>query len=138
MSILSAQQAHLLSAIQFHPLIEWRYTPTKGRGVFAKQDLAPDLLIECSPVVIFPASDLLSDPHKALKLHQHIFWWSDIRGQEHALGWGYLALYNHSDEPNIELSEGPLPDTMQVKTLSMVTAGQELVFDYGETWFQKA
>lgn len=123
--------------LQAHPLIEWRSAPGKGLGVFAKQDLAADTLVECSPVIIFPASNLLPDPAKNIKLHQYLFYWSAITDQEYALGLGYLALYNHSDSPNIELSDGLAPETMQVRTLRPVAAGTELVFDYGETWFQK-
>lgn len=117
-------------------LIEWRDSPGRGRGVFARQDIQKGTVVESSPVIVLPDSEFLDGKTEDIKLHQHIFWWSDEVGKETALGWGYLALYNHSEKsPNVEMETGKRPETMDVRAIRDIRKGEELVFDYGDVWF---
>jgi SET domain-containing protein len=48
-----------------------------------------------------------------------------------------LVIYNHSSNPNVELEDGPDPDTMSVIALRDIKAGEELTYDYDtDLWFE--
>ena len=128
----------LILANQYHPNIEWRRVPGKGRGVFARRDLPAGTCVEWAAISLFPAASLPQGEHRDnLALH-HVFTWGTEPGREKAYAWGTLALYNHSTTPNIEMQDGPVPDSMAAVALRDIAAGEELCFDYGHTWFEPA
>ncbi|RKH47281.1 SET domain-containing protein-lysine N-methyltransferase [Corallococcus sp. AB049A] len=119
-----------------HPNVEWRLVPGKGRGVFARRFLPKGTLVEWAPISRFPASDLKPVDHRDCQAHHHVFTWGAEPGREKAYAWGMLALYNHSKTPNVELIDGPLPDTGAAVALRDIQPGEELCLDYGITWFE--
>jgi SET domain-containing protein len=127
----------LIASTQYHPNIEWRFIPGKGRGVFARRFLAKGTLVECSPISRFPASDFKHADYRECQALHHVFTWSAEPGREKAYGWGLLALYNHSPTPNVELTDGPIPDTGAMVALRDIQAGEELCCNYGYTWFEE-
>jgi SET domain-containing protein len=49
---------------------------------------------------------------------------------------GYIMLYNHSAEPNIELESDLNAKTITAMAIKNIKAGEELTWDYGcEIWF---
>ncbi|MDQ6830935.1 MAG: SET domain-containing protein-lysine N-methyltransferase [Gemmatimonadota bacterium] len=120
-------------------MVRWEMRPGKGRGVVAAKDIPAGTEVERSPVIIVPDADLLDRGSDLTVLDQYLLYWDDDEGREHAMGGGLLMFYNHSSHPNIELEDGPEPDTMSVITLRVVVAGEELCYDYDiALWFTPA
>ena len=93
-------------------LVTWRAIPGKRRGVVAVRDCAAGTELERSLVIFVPDREVV-------------------------MGTGLLMIYNHSANPNVELEDGPDPDTMSVIALRDIKAGEELTYDYDtELWFE--
>ena len=118
-------------------LVAWRMIPGKGRGVVAMRDCPAGTEVERAPVIPVPRAEVFRRPGAPTTLEQYLLAWEEGEpGRELALGCGLLMVYNHSAEPNVELRDGPEPETMSVVTLRDVAEGEELVYDYGvELWF---
>ncbi|MFL5580087.1 MAG: SET domain-containing protein-lysine N-methyltransferase [Gemmatimonadaceae bacterium] len=118
-------------------LVAWRLVPGKGRGVVATRTIPAGTEVERAPVIPVPRAEVFRRPTSPTVLEQYLLAWEeDEPGRELAMGCGLLMVYNHSAEPNVELRDGPEPETMSVVTLRDVGAGEELVYDYGvELWF---
>ena len=125
----------LIAANQYHPNVEWRRVPGKGRGVFARKDLPRGSIIEWAPISRIPMGDFKHADHRESQALRYTMTWSTEPGREKALCWGFLTLYNHSDTPNVEMNDGPVPDSGAAIALRDIQAGEELCFDYGYTWF---
>ena len=118
-------------------LVSWRVIPGKGRGVVAVKAVRKGTELERSPVIYVPERDLVEREEPATVHDQYLLWWSDDPDRELVMGCGFLMLYNHSSRPNIELTDGPEPDTMSVVALRDIKAGEELAYDYDtELWFE--
>lgn len=98
--------------------------PGKGKGVFTREAIPADTVIEVSPVIVMPASDR---PHldKTL-LHDYIFEWQD--GCCMALG--LIPMYNHSYKSNCEYFMDYEDRTIMVKTVIRIQPGEELTINY--------
>lgn len=118
-------------------LVTWKPIKGKGRGVVAVKACKKGAELERSPVIFVPDSDLVDRAHPDTVHDQYLLYWSDEPDREVAMGCGMLMLYNHSSDPNIELDDGPDPDTMSVIALRDIKAGEELRYDYGvDLWFE--
>jgi SET domain-containing protein len=119
-------------------LVTWRPIRGKGRGVVALTNCAAGTELERAPVIIVPAEDLLEFEHRDTVLDHYLLFWSDEPGKEVAMGCGLLMIYNHSDAPNVEFTDGPQPNTMSVVALRDIKAGEELTYDYDvPLWFDQ-
>jgi len=118
-------------------LVGWRAIPGKGRGVVALRDVAAGTEVERAPVIPVPHAQIFQRPGSPTVFEQYLLAWEeDEPGHELAMGCGLLMVYNHSSTPNVELRDGPEPETMSVIALRDVKAGEELTYDYGvELWF---
>lgn len=76
-------------------LIEVRWTPSKGRGVFAREFIAKGTIFERVPVLVMPAHEVLTEEETVLS-HYVFEWGKDTV----ALALGFGSLYNHSYAPN--------------------------------------
>jgi SET domain-containing protein len=112
--------------------------PGKGKGVFTREAIPADTVIEVSPVIVMPASDR---PHldKTL-LHDYIFEWQD--GCCMALG--LIPMYNHSYNSNCEYFMDYEDRTIMVKTVTRIQPGEELTINYNgdfdnrkKVWFDQ-
>lgn len=120
-------------------IVGWRPVAGKGRGVIALRACAAGTEVERAPVIVVPAADLLERQDGRTVLDEYLLYWSDEPEKEVAMGGGLLMFYNHSDEPNVEFTDGPEPETMSVIALRDIVAGEELTYDYGvELWFTPA
>lgn len=127
--------ARRVAQLQHHPNVEWRFVPGKGRGVFARRALARGSVIEVAPVTFFPESHVPTASYDDNAIRPYIFTMEGGPGRENGLCWGFLALYNHSRDPNMHIDDGPVPDTFAAVALRDIAAGEEICFDYGWTWF---
>ena len=106
-------------------------SPGKGRGVFTREPIPNDTVIEFSPVIVMPSSDR---PwlDKTL-LHDYIFEWGEDRKQC-AMALGLIPIYNHHYTSNCEYFMDFTDQTMIVKTIRDVLAGEELTINYNGDW----
>ena len=104
---------------------------SKGRGVFTKQKIEADVLIEESPVIVMSAEDrILLD--KTL-LHDYIFEWG-INKDKCCMALGFVPLYNHNYESNCEYFMDYDDEIIQIKTMRPIEKGEELTINYNGNW----
>ena len=103
----------------------------KGRGVMAAIDLAAHTLIETAPVIVMEAKDrLLLDQ---TLLHDYIFEWGESKTQC-CMALGLVPMYNHSNKSNCEYFMNYADETIDIKTMEDVKAGDELTINYNGNW----
>ena len=104
---------------------------TKGRGVFTKEKIDANMVIEKSPVIVMTAEDrVLLD--KTL-LHDYIFEWG-INKDKCCMALGLVPMYNHSFESNCEYFMDFEEETIQIKTIRVISKGEELTINYNGNW----
>ncbi|MBS1566246.1 MAG: SET domain-containing protein-lysine N-methyltransferase [Bacteroidetes bacterium] len=105
-----------------------------GRGVFSAEDIPADTVIEVAPVIVMSAADrLLLD--KTL-LHDYIFEWGPMQ-EQCCMALGYVPVYNHSYHSNCEYEMDFDEQTISVKTMRDIRAGEELFINYNGDWDNK-
>ena len=106
-------------------------SPGKGRGVFTRERIPANTVIEISPVIVMPAEDRIH-LDKTL-LHDYIFEW----GKEEAqccMALGMVPIYNHSYKANCEYFMQYDDETILVKTVRVVGKDEELFINYNGDW----
>jgi uncharacterized protein len=103
----------------------------RGRGVFALTDLARNVVIEIAPVIVMEKKDrpLLDQT----LLHDYIFEWGGSK-EQCCMALGYVPIYNHSYQSNCEYEMDFEKQTITVKTVREVKAGEELFINYNGDW----
>jgi uncharacterized protein len=106
-------------------------TESKGRGIFTNKLIAADTVIEIAPVIVMSGEERkLLD---ATKLHDYIFEWGEQKNQCcMALGW--VPVYNHAAKSNCEYFMDYENETMFIKTVRSISAGDELTINYNGDW----
>lgn len=102
-------------------VLEVRQSPGKGRGVFAKIDIAKGETFERVPVLVFETSDL-----ETSDLMDYAFIWGK---KTIAIALGYGSLYNHSFTPNARYYDGP-GRTKVFMAIKNIKAGDEILINY--------
>lgn len=106
-------------------------TDAMGRGVFTSENLEEDAVIEVAPVIVMSAND-----RKLLDqtlLHDYIFEW-DLHRQECCMALGYVPVYNHSYASNCEYIMDFDTQTITIRTVRFIKAGEELFINYNGDW----
>ena len=106
-------------------------TAQKGNGVFTSESISVDCIIEVSPVIVMPSSDR-EHLDKTL-LHDYIFEWGPLK-DKCAMALGYIPVYNHSYSSNCEYFMDFEAETIFVKTVRDIKAGEELTINYNGDW----
>lgn len=102
-----------------------------GRGVFTSEALEADSIVEIAPVIVMNAQDRqLIDQ---TTLHDYIFEWGNDQ-QKCCMALGYVPVYNHSYTANCEYDMDYAHDTITIKTVRFIKAGEELFINYNGTW----
>lgn len=112
------------------PILYISDSTEKGRGVFTSADIPANTTIEISPVI-----ELSKEDRKTIeqtKLYYYIFEWGKNR-KKGALGLGYVSMYNHSYNANCEYEMDYDENTIAVKTIKKINAGEELFINYNAT-----
>jgi uncharacterized protein len=113
------------------PILYIRKVKGKGRSVFASEDIAAATIIEVAPVIVMKKADrLLLD--KTL-LHDYLFEWGHNKTQC-CMALGYVPIYNHSYRSNCEYEMDFDTDTITVRTVRFIAAGDELTINYNGVW----
>lgn len=99
----------------------------RGRGVFTQAALEKGQLIEIAPVIVLTARERkLIDQ---TLLHDYIFEWGDERTQC-CMALGYVPLYNHAYDSNCEYEMDFKKQTISIKTVKSIQAGEQLFINY--------
>ena len=102
-------------------------SPAKGRGMFTNELILANTIIEIAPVIVMPAADrLLLD--KTL-LHDYIFEWGTDKTQC-CMALGFVPIYNHSYNSNCEYFMDYSTNTIMLKTVKNIEAGEEVFINY--------
>jgi len=99
----------------------------KGRGMFAKKDIAANTVLEISPIIELNIKD-----RKIIEetiLGHYIFEWGNSH-RKGAMALGYVAMYNHSYDANCVYEMEFEEQRMTVKTCKPVKKGEQLFINY--------
>ena len=103
----------------------------KGRGVFTKQDIPANTIIEISPVVVMSAEErILLDQ---TLLHDYIFEWGKD-SKQCCMALGYVPVYNHSYQSNCEYEMDFENEIIKIKTIRLIKEREELFINYNGDW----
>ena len=103
----------------------------KGRGVFTKQNIPANTIIEISPVVVMSAEErILLDQ---TLLHDYIFEWGKD-SKQCCMALGYVPVYNHSYQSNCEYEMDFENEIIKIKTIRLIKEGEELFINYNGDW----
>ena len=116
--------------------VEIRTSPGCGRGVFAREAIAPGTLIEAAPVIILPAADCPA-LDRTIIYDYYFHWDGDPDGEGRgALGLGFVTLCNHSSPPLARVHRNHARLTLDLIAIAPIEPGEEVTIDYGcELWF---
>jgi uncharacterized protein len=98
----------------------------KGRGVYATRHFARGDVIDDCPVLVMP---YLSRTHIT---DSYAWSWQ----QDQGLCLGISSLFNHSPKPNTSSRRFYPQRRMVFRALRCIRAGEEILIDYGSTWFE--
>jgi len=98
-----------------------------GRGVFTNAVIAADTVIEIAPVIVMTMTD--REKLDQTLLHDYIFEWGE-GNKECCMALGYVPMYNHSYSSNCEYEMDFEVQTITVKTMRSIKAGEELFINY--------
>ena len=103
----------------------------KGRGIFTKEFIPAETVIEIAPVIVMPKENR---PHLDLTLlHDYIFEWGPDKHQC-CMALGMIPIYNHSYKSNCEYFMDYAEETIMVKTVKDILAGEEVTINYNGDW----
>ena len=103
----------------------------KGRGVFTKNDILANTIIETAPVIILSETD--RKKVEETKLFFYIFEWGKDAKQG-ILALGYVSMYNHSSPSNCEYEMDYKAQTISVISMRDIKAGEEITINYSAGW----
>jgi uncharacterized protein len=113
------------------PCLHIAPTENMGRGIFTSANLRKNTIIEIAPVIVLSAADRkLIDQ---TLLHDYIFEWGDKKKQC-CMALGYVPIYNHSYKSNCEYKMDFREETITIKTVRAIKAGEELFINYNGDW----
>jgi len=106
-------------------------TEGKGRGVFTRERIPANTIIEIAPVIVMQQTDR-EHLDKTL-LHDYIFEWGHNK-DKCAMALGLIPVYNHSYKSNCEYYMDFDDDLMMIKTVRAIKNGEELTINYNGDW----
>ncbi|RYY71761.1 MAG: SET domain-containing protein-lysine N-methyltransferase [Chitinophagaceae bacterium] len=106
-------------------------TSSKGRGVFTKEAIDEDTIIEIAPVIVMSADDR-THIDKTL-LHDYIFEWGPEK-TECCMALGLIPIYNHSYSSNSDYFMDFEEQMIVIKTVRAINAGEEITINYNGDW----
>jgi uncharacterized protein len=110
-------------------------TEHKGRGVFTRQAIKKGTVTETAPVIVMTAEE-----RKLLDqtlLHDYIFEWQPGGEEMCCMALGWVPIYNHSYTSNCEYFMEYDDQTIFIKAIRDIKAGEELTINYNGPWNDK-
>lgn len=111
--------------------IEVKKSQIEGRGVFAKEDIKSNEVIEISHFTT------LKQPFSQIddKLKEYVFSWpKNVWGGKSVIVWGFASIYNHSDNNNVDWVTDEENNLFKFFTIKDIKKGEEICSDYGEAY----
>lgn len=129
---MSADHDDIIPLKQHSLALELRNDPVKGRGVFTKEALERNVLVEISPILHFNHKEY--EAHgKYTVLDHYTYCWPG--GFALALGLG--SMFNHDREPNVGFIRDIPNKLIRYVTLRNIAQDEELCISYGNhLWFE--
>lgn len=118
-----------------HPDIEVRASDVHGFGVFACQPIDAGVLLEECHFFDVPMENYRRIEFVCPEFAANFYCWPLGGRETAALLLGNGSIYNHSDQPNTEISCDARRRLYVFKTLQPIGADQELFVSYGEFWW---
>lgn len=106
-------------------------TSKMGRGVFTDRPIEAGTIIELAPVIVMEAEHrLLLDQ---TPLHNYIFEWGK-KAEQCIIALGLVSIYNHAFQSNCDYDMYFDKDSIAVKAVREIAAGEELFINYNGSW----
>jgi uncharacterized protein len=117
--------------------IEIRTSPGRGRGIFAREPIAPGTLIETAPVIVLSSPDCPT-LDQTIIYDYYFHWDGDPDGEGRgALALGLVTLCNHSSRPRARVERNHARLTLDLVAIRQIEPGEEVTIDYGcALWFE--
>ena len=106
-------------------------TVEKGRGVFTRERIPANTVIELAPVIVMESKD--REYLDKTLLHDYIFEWGKNK-DKCAMALGLIPIYNHSYKSNCEYFMDFEDASIMVKTVRVIENGEELTINYNGDW----
>ncbi|MBL0183484.1 MAG: SET domain-containing protein-lysine N-methyltransferase [Chitinophagaceae bacterium] len=103
----------------------------KGRGVFTRERIPANTIVEIAPVIVMDKKDR-EHLDKTL-LHDYIFEWGKLKDRC-CMALGLVPIYNHSYKSNCEYFMDFEDDSIMIKTVRIIEKGEELTINYNGDW----
>lgn len=103
----------------------------KGKGVFTEKPIPAHTIVEIAPVIVLSEKD--RKQVEKTKLFFYIFEWGDDIKQG-VVGLGYVSMYNHTSPSNCEYEMDYKKETITIKSMRPIEAGEELTINYSAGW----
>ncbi|KAI8889877.1 protein methyltransferase [Backusella circina FSU 941] len=113
--------------------LELRNDPVKGRGVFTKDIIASNTLVEISPVLLFNPTEYANHGKHTILDHYTYCW----PGGYYGLALGLGSMFNHNSTPNVGFIRDFNNKLIRYVTLREIQPEEELCISYGNhLWFE--
>jgi len=113
------------------PYLYLNKTVNAGKGVFTKEKISADTVIEISPVIVMSNEDRIHLDRT--KLHDYIFEWG-LKKDKCCMALGFIPMYNHNYKSNCEYFMDFEEEIIFVKTVKDIEMGEELTINYNGDW----
>ncbi|KAI9313202.1 hypothetical protein BX666DRAFT_1864706 [Dichotomocladium elegans] len=122
-----------LSLTQHRLALELRSHPIRGRGVFTRERIPRNTLVEISPVLLFTKEEY--EAHgKHTVLDHYTYIWKDGK---FALALGLGSMFNHRRDQNVCYYIDYDRNVIRYFTLREIEPDEELCISYGSNlWFE--
>ena len=126
-----------------------QYMPEiSGWGVFASSDLDENVVIEVSPVIVYPTKLINIAIYATIAeglqkgdmiLDQYAINWQDKTSDypKSAIMLGNLSLFNHSNNPNAFYSPDYEEKLIEIVTNRKIQKDEQITVSYGPDWVEK-
>lgn len=113
--------------------LELRSDPIRGRGVFTREVIPKNTLVEISPILLFTKEEYASHG-KYTVLDHYTYCWSS---GSYALALGLGSMFNHDSQPNVGFIRDMDKNLIKYVSLRQIEKEEELCISYGNNlWFQ--
>lgn len=106
-------------------------TENKGRGVFTKEMIKEDTIVEIAPVIVMSKEERIH-LDKTL-LHDYIFEWGPDKSSC-CMALGLVPMYNHSYKSNCDYFMDFEEKYIIIKSVRDIAVGEELTINYNGDW----
>ena len=113
------------------PFLFVAQTDEMGLGVFTKENIEKNTIVEISPVIVMSKAE--REFLDQTLLHDYIFEWGSKKDQC-CMALGYVPVYNHSYRSNCEYEMDFENRMISIRTVHFIKAGEELFINYNGAW----